>query len=264
MIDKGPVLLDIDDGIARLRLNRPDAANGMSAELLSALCDAIMVCHGHPDLRVVLLSGEGANFCAGGDVRAFLSKGEKLPDYIRQATAYLQNAVTGLLRLEAPVITSVQGFAAGGGGFGLVCASDIVIAAESAKFLAGATRVAMAPDAGVSVTLSRLVGLRRAMSILLTNPVIPAAEALQMGIVTKVVPDHELADASLALARELAAGAPKALAATKRLVWAGTGTSIEQCLSEEARTVAELSGMADAREGLAAVIERRKPIFTGR
>ena len=264
MIDKGPVLLDITDGIARLRLNRPDAANGMSAELLSALCDAIMVCHGHPDLRVVLLSGEGTNFCAGGDVRAFASKGEMLPDYIRQATAYLQNAVTGLLRLEAPVIASVQGFAVGGGGFGLVCASDIVIAAESAKFLAGATRVAMAPDAGVSVTLSRLVGLRRAMSILLTNPVIPAAEALQMGIVTKVVPDAELADASLALAHELAAGAPKALAATKRLVWAGTGTSIEQCLSEEARTVAELSGMADAREGLAAVIERRKPVFTGR
>jgi 2-(1,2-epoxy-1,2-dihydrophenyl)acetyl-CoA isomerase len=264
MIDKGPVLLDIADGIARLRLNRPDAANGMSVELLSALCDAIMACHGAPDLRVVLLSGEGANFCAGGDVRAFASKGEKLPDYIRQATAYLQNAVTGLLRLEAPVITSVQGFAAGGGGFGLVCASDIVISAESAKFLAGATRVAMAPDAGVSVTLSQLVGLRKAMSILLTNPVIPAAEALEMGIVTKLVPDAELASASLALAQELAAGAPKALAATKRLVWAGTGTSIEQCLSEEARTVSELSGMADAREGLAAVIERRKPKFTGR
>ena len=223
-----------------------------------------MVCTGLRDLPVVLLTGEAPIFWPGGDVRAFASKGEKLPDYIRQATAYLQNAVTGLLRLEAPVIASVQGFAAGGGGFGLVCASDIVIAAESAKFLAGATRVAMAPDAGVSVTLSRLVGLRRAMSILLTNPVIPAAEALQMGIVTKVVPDAELADASLALVRELAAGAPKALAATKRLVWAGTGTSIEQCLSEEARTVAELSGMADAREGLAAVIERRKPVFTGR
>ena len=264
MIDKGPVLLDIADGIGRLRLNRPDAANGMSAELLSALCDAIMVCHGAPDLRVLLLSGEGKNFCAGGDVRAFASKGEKLPDYIRQAPAYLQNAVTGLLRLEAPVITSVQGFAAGGGGFGLVCASDIVIAGESAKFLAGATRVAMAPDAGVSVTLSRLVGLRRAMAILLTNPVISAAEALDIGIVTKVVPDAELAEASMAMARELAAGAPKALAATKRLVWAGTGTSIEQCLSEEARTVSELSGMADAREGLAAVIERRKPVFTGR
>src|ERR1700757_5367341 len=155
MIDKGPVLPDIADGIARLRLNRPDAANGMSAELLSALCEAIMVCHGHPDLRVVLLSGEGKNFCAGGDVRAFASKGEKLPDYIRPATAYLQNAVTGLLRLEAPVIACVQGFAAGGGGFGLVCASDLVIAAESAKFLSGATRVGMVSDAGVSVTLAQ-------------------------------------------------------------------------------------------------------------
>src|ERR1700730_13230863 len=160
MIDKGPVLLDIADGIARLRLNRPDAANGMSAELLSALCDAIMVCHGHPDLRVMVLSGEGANFWGGGDVRAFASKGEKLPDYIRQATAYLQNAVTGLLRLEAPVITSVQGYAAGGGGFGLVCASDLVIAGESAKFLAGATRVAMAPDAGGSGPLPPRLGWR--------------------------------------------------------------------------------------------------------
>jgi 2-(1,2-epoxy-1,2-dihydrophenyl)acetyl-CoA isomerase len=263
-IDTGPVLLDIADGIARLRLNRPDASNGMSVELLSALCDAIMVCHGQPDLRVLLLSGEGNNFCAGGDVHAFASKGEKLPDYIRQATAYLQNAVTGLLRLEAPVIASVQGFAAGGGGFGLVCASDIVVAGASAKFLAGATRVAMAPDAGVSVTLSRLVGLRRAMSILLTNPVISAQEALDLGIITKVVPDEKLADASMALAKELAAGAPKALAATKRLVWSGIGSSVEQCLSEEARTVAELSGTADAREGLAAVIERRKPNFTGR
>jgi 2-(1,2-epoxy-1,2-dihydrophenyl)acetyl-CoA isomerase len=263
-IDTGPVLLDIADGIGRLRLNRPDAANGMSVELLRALCEAIMVCHGAAELRVVLLSGAGKNFCAGGDVRTFASKGEQLPDYIRQATAYLQNAVTGLLRLEAPVIASVQGFAAGGGGFGLVCASDLVIAAVSAKFLAGATRVAMAPDAGLSVTLSRLVGLRRAMSILLTNPVIDAAEALQLGIVTQVVPDDELAQASLDLAKELAAGAPKALAATKRLVWSGSGTSIEQCLSEEARTVSELSGTADAREGLSAVIERRKPHFTGR
>src|SRR5260221_1536140 len=264
MIDKGPVLLEVADGGARLRLNRTDAANGMSAELLSALCDAIMVCHGQPDVRSVLLTGAGRNCRPGGDVHAFESKGETLPDYFRQAAAYLQNAVTGLLRLEAPVIASVQGFAAGGGGFGLVCASDIVVAGASAKFLAGATRVAMAPDAGVSVTLSRLVGLRRAMSILLTNPVISAAEALDLGIVNKVVPDEELGNASLALARELADGAPKALAATKRLVWAGTGSSIEQCLSEEARTVPELSGMPDPRAALAAVIARRKPTFTGR
>src|SRR5258705_8052787 len=226
MIDQGPVLLRIADGIAHVTLNRPDVSNGMNVELLKALCDAIMVCHGEPSVRAVLLTGAGKNFCAGGDVHAFASKGEKLPDYIRQATAYLQNAVTGLLRLEAPVIASVQGFAAGGVGFGLVCASDIVIAGASARFLAGATRVGMAPDAGVSVTLSRLVGLRRAMSILLTNPVIGAAEALGLGIVTKVVPDEQLAEASPAMAREIGAGAPKALAATKLLVWAGTRNRI--------------------------------------
>jgi len=223
-----------------------------------------MVCHGEPSVRAVLLTGEGKNFCAGGDVHTFASKGEKLPDYIRQTTAYLQNAVASMIRLEAPVIASVHGFAAGGGGFGLVCASDMVVAGASAKFLAGATRVGMAPDAGVSVTLPRLVGLRKATAILLTNPVITAAEALELGIINRVVPDAELADVSLALARELAGGAPKALAATKRLLWSGIGTSVEQCLPEEARTVSELAGTADAREGLAAVIERRKPIFTGR
>ncbi len=264
MIDQGPVLLRIADGIAHVTLNRPDVSNGMNVELLKALCDAIMVCHGEPSVRAVLLTGEGKNFCAGGDVHTFASKGEKLPDYIRQATAYLQNAVASMIRLEAPVIAAVHGFAAGGGGFGLVCASDMVVAGASAKFLAGATRVGMAPDAGVSVTLPRLVGLRKATAILLTNPVITAAEALELGIINRVVPDAELADVSLALARELAGGAPKALAATKRLLWSGIGTSVEQCLPEEARTVSELAGTADAREGLAAVIERRKPIFTGR
>lgn len=263
-IDQGPVLLHVADGIARIRLNRPDVSNGMNIDLLKALCDALMACHGAPDVRVVLLSGEGKNFCAGGDVHDFASKGEKLPDYLRQATAYLQMAVASMIRLDAPVIASVHGFAAGGGGFGLVCAADMVVAGASAKFLAGATRVGMAPDAGVSVTLPRLVGLRKATQILLTNPIMSAAEALELGIVTTVVPDAELADSSLKLAKELAAGAPRALAATKRLLWSGIDSSVEQCLPEEARTVSELSGTADAREGLAAVIERRKPIFTGR
>lgn len=263
-IDHGPVLLHVADGIAHIRLNRPDVSNGMNVEFLRALGDALMLCHGEPAIRVVLLTGEGKNFCAGGDVRDFASKGEKLPDYLRQATAYLQIAVATMIRLDAPVIASVHGFAAGGGGFGLVCAADMVVAAESAKFLAGATRVGMAPDAGVSVTLPRLVGLRRATKILLTNPIISAAEALDMGIVTTVVPDADLNDASMKLARELAAGAPKALAATKRLLWSGVGLSVEQCLPEEARTVSELSGTADSREGLAAVIERRAPTFTGR
>ena len=264
MPSTAPVHLEVRSGVAHLTLDRPEASNGMNVEFLEALGAAIMTCHGDPRVRVVLLTGRGKNFCTGGDVHTFASKGEQMPDYLRVATALLQNAVTGMMRLAAPVIASVHGFAAGGGGFGLVCASDLVIAADSAKFLAGATRVGMAPDAGVSVTLPRLVGLRRAAEIILTNPILTAAEARDLGIVNRVVPAADLERASLAWAAELATGAPKALAAAKRLLWSGVGTGIDACLSEEARTVSELSGTADAREGLAAVIERRKPVFTGR
>jgi len=260
----GPALLSWNEGIAHITLNRPDAANGMNIELLEAFTDAIMRCHGEPQVRVLLVTGAGANFCAGGDVRTFASKGEALPEYVAKATAYLQRAILGLIRLDAPVIAAVQGFAAGGGGFGLVCAADMVIAGQSAKFLSGATRVAMAPDAGGSVTLGRLVGHRKAMEILLTSPTIGAEEAKALGIVNRVVPDAALLDEAMALARDLAARAPKALAATKRLLWNGIASSVEACLPEEARTVTELSGTADAREGLAAVLQKRAPKFTGR
>ncbi|MCU1652903.1 MAG: enoyl-CoA hydratase [Pseudonocardia sp.] len=262
---QGMVLLDLDDsGVGRLTLNRPEAANGMSVPFLRALYDALMRCHSEPRLRVLVVSGAGPNFCAGGDIKDFASKGEGLPDYLREATSWLQISVSALMRLNAPVIAAVHGFAAGGGGFGLVCAADLVVAAESAKFLPGATRAGMAPDAGVSVTLPRLVGLRRAMNLVLTNPILSAEEALDIGLVNQVVPDAELTEAADKLAATLAAGAPLALAASKRLLWDGVGRSVETGLPDEARTVSELSGTADAREGLAAVIERRRPVFTGK
>lgn len=259
-----PVLYAVADGIARIRLNRPEAANGMNVELLRALHEAILAAHADPEVRVVVLSGEGRNFCAGGDVKTFAAKGESLPDYLREATAWLQLATAALIALKAPVIAKIQGFAAGGGGFGLTCASDIVIAAESAKLFSGAVRVGMAPDGGTTVTLTQLVGLRRAMDILLTNPTLSAAEAKELGIVSRVVPDAELDAAVDDLADELAAAAPRALSETKRLVWDGVGAAVAAQLPDEARTVSELSGTADSREGLAAVIERRAPRFTGR
>jgi 2-(1,2-epoxy-1,2-dihydrophenyl)acetyl-CoA isomerase len=265
LISEGLALLDLDDdGVGRLRLNRPEASNSMNVEFLRALYEAVMAAHGEPRLRALLLTGEGPNFCVGGDVKTFASKGPGLPDYLREATSWLQMCVQGLLSLQAPVITSVHGYAAGGGGFGLVCASDVVVAGESARFLSGATRVGMAPDAGVSVTLPLLVGMRKAMEIILTNPVLTADEALAIGLITRVVPDDVLTGESLALAGSLAAGATRALAAAKRLVWSGLGSRVEAQLPEEARTVAELSGTADAREGLAAVIEHRRPGFCGR
>lgn len=263
IITEGPVLLSLKSGIAELVLNRPNEANGMTVEFLNALYDAVMKIHGDPRVRAVILRGNGKHFCAGGDVKVFASKGDQLPDYLRQATSLLQIVVAALIRLNAPVIASVHGFAAGGGGFGLVCASDFVVAAQSSKFMTGACRAGMAPDAGASVTLQRLVGFRKAMELFLRSPTLSADEAKSLGVINSVVDDDKLGDETLALANELAAAAPLALAATKRLLWNGIGTGVEACLPEESRTVSELSGSSDAREALAAVIEKRTPIFTG-
>ena len=261
-ISDGPVLLSFEAGVATLTLNRPEAANGMNIALMQALHGAILRCHREPGVRVVHLRGAGRNFCAGGDVRQFAAMGEGLGDFLREVTAWLQMAIGALIRLDAVVVTEVQGFAAGGGGLGLVCASDIVIAGEGAKFMAGATRVGMAPDGGASVILPHLVGFRRAAEIVLSNRAVPAEEAERIGLVTRMVPDAALAAEARATAALYAQGAPLAQSAAKRLLW--NALDVERCLPEEARTVAGLSSTADSREGLAAVIEKRAPRFTGR
>lgn len=263
LIDDGFVHLSHRDHIAHLRLNRPDVSNAMSLRFLQALHAAVLRCHAEPDVRVVLLTAAGRNFCTGGDVKEFASQGSDLPGHIREVGSWLHMVASGLINLRAPVITAVQGYAAGGGGLGLVCASDIVLAAHSARFMSGAVRVGMAPDAGTTATLTQLVGLRQAMHLLLANPTIDAHRALEIGLVTDVVDDEDLAPRAHALAAELAAGAPLALSATKNLIWRGIGASAEAQLPAEARLVAELSGTSDAREGLAAVLERRTPHFTG-
>lgn len=265
LIAGGPAILELEDGVAHLQLNRPEAANGLDIEMLEGLHAALKHCIGEPRIRVLLLTGKGPNFCAGGNVHVFASKeGDALPYYIRQATSMLQVVVSTLIHLEAPVIAAVHGFTAGGGGLGLLCASDLVIATESAKFLAGATRVAMAPDAGLSVTLPRLVGARKATELLMLNPTVSAPEALDMGLINRIVPDAGFESAAFDYARALAAGAPQALGATKRLLWAGVGLGVDACMPEESRTVSDLCRTQDVREGLAAVIEKRKPRFTGR
>lgn len=248
-----PVRCEIDDGVARVRLNRPEASNALDAELLEALLGALDACQG---AGAVLLSGEGRNFCAGGDVKTFAAQGERLGDYLRAATELLARCALALTRLPAPVVTAVQGYAAGGGGLGLVCASDLVIAGESARFLLGATRVAMAPDAGATVTLAQIIGFRRAMDLALTNRELDAQEALALGLVNRVVPDARLEAEALALARELAGGPTEALAATKRLLWEGLGSGVEERVAAEVQAVSELGASAAAREALRAVIER--------
>lgn len=264
LIAEGPVLLSLDGGVAHLRLNRPEASNGLDLALLQALHAALMHCHGDRRVRTLLLTGEGRNFCGGGDVKDFAAKGDKLPDYLSQATAWLGLCTQALVHLAAPSVALVQGFAAGGGGIGLVCAADIVIASESARFLSGAARVGMAPDGGSTATLPRLVGHRRALAFTLLGQTWDAAEALAAGLVTEVVPDEELGSRGAAVAAELASGPTQALAEGKRLLWDGLGRSLEEALPDESRTVSRLSGAHDAQEGLRAVIERRAPRYEGR
>jgi 2-(1,2-epoxy-1,2-dihydrophenyl)acetyl-CoA isomerase len=259
-----PVLLDREDGLAKLRLNRPEASNALNRELLEALADAVRSLERDHSVRAVLFSAEGKNFCGGGDVREFAAQGKALPDHLRHLTGLLGSVADGLVSLHAPVVTLVQGAATGGGGLGLVCASDIVLAGPDARFMLGATRVGMAPDAGLSLTLTRLVGLRQALSLALLNPMLDAGRALELGLVSEVLADDQsLRQRGLDVARTLAAGPPQAQAQTKRLLWRGLTRVLEDSLADEAQTVSELSGTADAREGLAAVIERREPRFTG-
>src|SRR5258708_14646864 len=111
-----PVALDVDGGIARLRLNRPEVSNGLNVELLKALHEAILACHADPSVRVVLLTGEGRNFCAGGDIHTFESKGADLPDYLREATAWLQLASFALIQLRLPMVIAAYEVPDRGGG----------------------------------------------------------------------------------------------------------------------------------------------------
>ena len=263
LIGEGSVELTLHGHVGNVHLNRPETANGLDVETLADLRRVLMACHGERRIRAVLLTGAGANFCAGGNVKTFLGKGDQLPYYIRQATAALQEVISLLIHLDAPSVCAVQGFAAGGGGMGLVCASDLAIAADNASFLAGATRVAMAPDAGLSVTLPRLIGARKATEMLLLNNTVKAPEALAIGLVNYVAPAAELPGAAMEIARQLAAAAPRALAATKRLLWAGIGLSVDASMPEESRTVAELCRTSDVQEGLSAVIGKRPAQFTG-
>jgi 2-(1,2-epoxy-1,2-dihydrophenyl)acetyl-CoA isomerase len=222
-------------------------------ELLAELHEALGQCR---DARAVLLTGEGKNFCAGGDVKAFAAQEDRLPEYIREATIRLNDCAKALIGLDAPVVTAVQGWATGGGGVGLVCASDLVLAAESARFMLGATRVGMAPDAGATVTLAQHIGLRRAMDLALTNRVLGADEALELGLVTRVVPNGDLQAAARELATELADGPAEAIATTKRLIWDGVGAGVEARLESESKAVTKLSGTSEALDRLKAVIDR--------
>jgi 2-(1,2-epoxy-1,2-dihydrophenyl)acetyl-CoA isomerase len=256
------VLLDVRDGIAHLTLNRPHAANGIDADLARDLLTAVGAIALDDRVRVVLLSGNGPRFCGGGDVKGFADAGDALPGLIRSLIPSLHTAISLLVRGDAPVVAAVHGSAAGAG-LGLVGASDLVVAAESTKFVMAYTGVGLTPDGASSWFLPRLVGVRRALELTFTNRVLSAAEALEWGLVTSVVPDEDVHRAAEELAARLARGPRSALAAAKRLVHTSLEDTLETHLAREAEAIVTASGHPESAEGISAFVEKRAPQFPG-
>lgn len=256
------VLLDVADGIARLTLNRPDASNGLDLPMAEALFAAAQDVKARDDVRVVVLSGAGKRFCAGGDVKSF-ADAENTEKHFRAITLALHGAITLLTGLDAPVIASVHGSAAGAG-MGLVASSDLVIAAESTKFVMAYTAIGLTPDGSTSYFLPRIIGLRRAVELSLTNRTLSAAEAHDLGLITTVVPDAELTAATDALATTLASGPTKAFGGVKRLFASSMTSSLEAQLTKESEGITAAGLSADGREGVQAFVAKRAPVFTGR
>lgn len=254
------LIFEVRQGVAFITLNRPAALNTLDVELVAELASAALQCDQESDIRAVVLSGAGRAFCGGGDLKTFVAHGENRSRYIKQVTADLHSAISRFARMDPPVIAAVHG-AAAGGGMSLACARDIVLAAETARFTLAYTRIGLTLDGSSSFFLPRIVGHRRALELALTNRTLSAAEALEWGLVTRVVPDAELKTGAEALARRLASGPTEAFGATKRLLHLSWSESLETQMAHESAMISALSATPQAEEGMAAFLEKREPKF---
>lgn len=250
------------DEVARVTLARPERGNAVNVEMARELAEVVNRIGDDRRARAVLLRGAGANFCVGGDVKAFAERGPEVAAYLRSAATEFHLAVSRLARLDLPVVAAVQG-AAAGGGMSLACGADFVLAADSARFTVAYTKIGLSLDGGASFYLLRIVGMRRALELALTNRVLSAEDALALGIVTRVVPAAALEVEAEAFAATLAAGATRALRAVKRLLREGWSESLETQLERETRELFENGRSADGIEGIRAFVEHRPPRFRG-
>lgn len=250
-----------DDGIARITLNRPDRLNSFTAQMHEELRDALLA---SADARVVVLTGAGRGFCAGQDLneRSVATSDRPVDLGVAVETGWnpLIQALTGM---KQPVIAQVNGVAAGAGA-NIALASDIVVAARSAKFIQSFSAIGLIPDSGGSWILPRLVGQARAMALALTGEPLPAERAAEWGLIWKCVDDDELGSEVDALASKLASLPPLGLSAIKSIIRSTWSRTLEEELHLQRDEMRRLGYTGDYREGVAAFLEKRQPTFTGR
>ncbi len=256
------LVFDIKDGVGLIRLNRPDDGNAITLEMANELLDVAMRCGEDREIRSVVLTGSGKMFCVGGDLRAFAAQGERISYYMKKVTQAFHAVISQFNWMDAPVVGAINGTAAGGG-FSLALTTDIAIAAESAKFTMAYTKLGLVPDGSSSYFLARIVGLRRAKEMALLNPILSARQAMEWGLINRVVADDQLLPAALEIAHQLAKGPTLALGTAKRLILSGATESLESQMEKESRAISAMAGKVDGREGIAAFVGKRIPKFIG-
>ncbi len=254
------LLVDHQDGVFSIRLNRPKA-NAFNNQMIDELSDALKAAGRDNSVRCLVLTGEGRMFSAGQDVNAFAQVDGEV-SFRKHLQRTYNPLVLRMRRLEKPIIGAINGPVAGAG-LGVALATDIRIAAESARFVFGFTGIGLTTDSGTSLMLPLLMGLARASEFAFTNDPLSAAQALEVGLVNRVVPDDELQAATMELAVRLAAGPSLAFALTKRAFNRGLLGGFEAALDYEAH-LQEIAGHShDHHEGLQAFLDKRTPEYTG-
>jgi 2-(1,2-epoxy-1,2-dihydrophenyl)acetyl-CoA isomerase len=259
MTETPTLRVEVQGAVARLTLTRAEAANTMNLQFGREFLAAAQSLQADRRVRAVLLSGEGRNFCFGGDLKGMVASGGDLSAYLSELTTALHAGLAHLMRMDAPLVAAIKGSAAGAG-LGLVLAADLAIAGRGAKFTPAYTGVGLTPDAGCTFLLPRAVGYKRAMELLLTNRVLDAEEALDWGLINQIVDDDKVDETAAMLAARLASGPTGAFGGVKRLL-AEAEPGLESQLGRESRSIAGRGTATEGREGIAAFLEKRPPRF---
>jgi 2-(1,2-epoxy-1,2-dihydrophenyl)acetyl-CoA isomerase len=263
-MDHKALTFEIRDGVATITLTRPASFNALDMQMSVELLDVANICSTDPAVRCVVLTGAGDKaFCAGGDVAGFVAAGDKVQRLVADMTTNLHTAISRFAWMRAPVIAAVNGVAAGAG-LSIMAFCDLAIAADHARFTSAYTRIGLTPDGSSTYFLSHLIGRRRAMELYLTNRNLTAAEALDWGLVNRVVPAAELMGEVWALARQLADGPTEAHGGIKRLLNSAATESLESQMELETRTIIAMVATQDGREGVRAFVEKRRAKFEGK